>query len=108
MGIAQEGYDNWLAAIDEYGATHGNWWNATVWGECRRHAGEYLAEVAQWLPAVESEASELAGAYTAIGEGLVKAADQEMPAAEKKKLVAKLKRLEYQTVEVIEDLLTAL
>ena len=42
----------------EHGATHGNWWNATVWGECRNFAGAYMAEIAEWFPSAAELASE--------------------------------------------------
>ena len=32
------------------GDSHGNWWNATVWSECRSMAAAYVAEIADDLP----------------------------------------------------------
>ncbi len=108
FGIAQDGYDNWLAAIDEYGSSHGNWWNAVVWGECHKYAGEYLAEIAQWLPAVSGPAGQLSRDYAAIGQGLIRASNREQPAAEKKALVSNLRTQELATRDGLLEILAFL
>ena len=105
-GIGPTGYDNWLVAIDEYGSSHGNWWNATVYAECRHHAGKYLAEIGQWFPAMAIPANALAQAYADIADGLFRASAKEMPAAEKKALVAELKAQELATESRLEHLIS--
>ena len=41
-------YDAWIGAIEAgHGSGHGNWWNGTVWSECRRMASEYFSEISR-------------------------------------------------------------
>lgn len=108
FAIAQNGYDNWLVAIDEHGSSHGNWWNGVVWGECRRHAGLYMREVARWFPDVAAQANTLATDFDAIAAGLTRASDRAMAPGDKKVLVAELKDRELGTVQTLRDILRVL
>jgi hypothetical protein len=88
-GAGPAAYANWIAAVGKgNGASHGNWWNATVWAECRAMAAAFLKEVADALPEHAAAASELAAEYAKIGEALARAADRELPAGEKTALLA--------------------
>lgn len=91
-----------------HGASHGNWWNAVVWGECRDYAGRYLVEIAQWYPSVETQARTLADAYAQLAQGFFRAADKELDAVEKGKIVADLKEQERRAIDGVERLLAAL
>lgn len=104
-GIGPDAYDNWLAAIDASGTSHGNWWNATVWGECREYASMFFAEIAQWYPSVETQAGALADAYAQIARGFSRAADKEMASEAKKDIVRELKEQERRAVDGVEHLL---
>ena len=104
-GMGPDAYDRWLAAIGDHGASHGNWWNAVVWGECRQHAGRYMSEIAEWFPASADTARQLAAVYADIGAGLNEASDKELPTEEKKSLVAELKDRELAAVKLAEQVL---
>jgi hypothetical protein len=79
FGMGPDAYQNWLAAIPEHGGEHGNWWNATVYGECRAQAAAYLREMAELVP----EAGAVAEDYTKLATLFAKAGDREATIAEK-------------------------
>jgi hypothetical protein len=108
-GVGPRAWDNWLAALPEHGATHGNWWNATVWGECRARAGEWFAELAAAQDGeVARTARELSAAYADIAGLLEQVADKERDVASKADLVVDLKERDAQAVAGVERLLALL
>ncbi|MFB3908909.1 MAG: hypothetical protein ACE15D_10950 [Candidatus Eisenbacteria bacterium] len=107
-GVGPSAYDNWIAAVPESGSSHGNWWNATVWGECRRMAAEYFAAIAKGDGSVAGICEPLSGAYRRIAENLEKASSKTMDAGEKVDLLRQAKVLEAGAVEKIEKLAEAL
>jgi len=69
-------YDNWIGAIAQgHGNSHGNWWNGTVWSECRHMAGQYFTEIAGHHPAIAFHATELSTRYTSLGHLLHRVSD---------------------------------
>jgi hypothetical protein len=107
-GIGPDAYDNWARAVVEHGSSHGNWWNATVWSECRAMASGYFAEVGQKFPAVAAQAQELSTVYREIAELLSKAADKEMGPADKSPLLSQAKDKEGRAIKQVEALLASL
>lgn len=108
-GVGPDAYDLWLGALPEHGASHGNWWNATVWAECRQMASRFLAESAAALSGEAADrASRLAARYADVADGLARAADRDLPVAEKALLVGQLKVDELAAVADIEELLRVL
>ncbi|UCG43188.1 MAG: hypothetical protein JSU73_00815, partial [candidate division WOR-3 bacterium] len=103
--VGFKAYDNWAAAAKEHGGSHGNWWNATVWSECRSRASEYLAEMARNL---EGDGQKLAQGltkeYADIAGQLSKIADKEMPADDKAALARELKQKEEAAIAKVEQL----
>ncbi len=77
----------WARLIDAVkagaGDSHGNWWNATVWSECRSMAAAYFAEIADDLPEASTLSQDLSKRYSSIAEGLSRVSDKEMDATEK-------------------------
>jgi hypothetical protein len=53
---------NWIRAAPEHGSTHGNWWNAKVWSECRQMAARFFADVGQQYNGAARAARELSAA----------------------------------------------
>jgi hypothetical protein len=102
-------YDNWAKAVTAFGASHGNWWNATVWSECRAMASRFFGEMAEERggPAGRS-ARELASMYEEIAAGMERASNKEMPAGEKAALILDLKSREAAAVEAIQAILPQL
>jgi hypothetical protein len=107
-GVGPAAYDNWVAAVPESGASHGNWWNATVWSECRHMAADYFATIGAGNPGVADLCAELRDAYVQIAENLGKASDKEMDPDAKIALLKKTKQLETAAIEKVEKLAEAL
>jgi hypothetical protein len=103
--VGLKAYDNWAAAAAEHGASHGNWWNATVWSECRSRASEYIAEMAQNLDSeARNLAQDLSKDYNSIAGMLSKIADKEMAADRKAALAGELKQKEEAAIAKVEQL----
>jgi hypothetical protein len=107
-GIGPSAYDNWARAVVEHGSSHGNWWNGTVWSECRAMASGYFTEIGQKFAPVAGQAREMGNAYREIADLLSRAADKEMEPAGKADLIADAKGRETGAVTQIESLLVAL
>jgi hypothetical protein len=103
-GIGPDAYANWKAAVDEHGASHGNWWNAMVWSECRAMASEYLAEISRSFTEVSEPALELSSVYAEIADLLKRVSDREMPAGEKLPPLEQAESMEAEVVEAIAGL----
>lgn len=98
-------YPQWVAAVRAgHGAEHGNWWNGTVWSECRAMAALYLEEVGQRHPGALPLAGQLAEGYRSVADHLRQASDKalevgskvehlEAAAARERALVARLPEL---------------
>jgi hypothetical protein len=106
------GMDAWQAWIDAveagHGGSHGAWWNARVWGECRLMAGRYVAEAALRLHGPHTELTELAGEYTRLGTGMHLAAGRKMDPSDKKVLLRELRGMESRCVGGLRRLREAL
>ena len=105
--IGSGAYDNWIKALEEGKADdHGNWWNAMVWAECRKMAGEYFAEIADTHKGKTSElARELSTQYSGVAGRLFKIGNKETKAQEKIQLLKDTKEKDETAVRKIEELL---
>ena len=76
-GFGPDAYENWRNAIQAgFGTTHGNWWNGTVWSECRRYLAGYFQEVG--LRLVEPRLGEdLSKNFATIADLLAKVAEKD-------------------------------
>ncbi len=101
LGLAA--YDNWQKGVEDgHGSSHGNWWNATVWSECRLYASAYFAEIAALLPTkVVRLAQELYGEYYTISDLLAMVSNKEMDANNKIKIIQKIKEKEEKAINKI-------
>ena len=101
-------YDNWLKAVEAgHGASHGSWWNAMVWSECRAMAGAWFEEIANKHSRVSPQARELGSTYKEIAAKLEKVGDKEMDPGEKVRIVREAKALEQEAIGNVGKLLTA-
>ena len=107
-GIGPDAYTNWINAAAEFGASHGNWWNATVWSECRRMASAYLAEIGQAYACVAQPASELSVIYGGIADALGRLSDKAMDTKDKTKLLAETKQKEAEAINKVAALAAVL
>jgi hypothetical protein len=99
-------YDAWIRAVEDgYGAKHGNWWNATVYSECREMASKYFTEIAQKCKKVSKKGIELSNQYHKIAKLLNKARDQRLLSDEKIKTLREAQRIEEYCINEIEKFL---
>ena len=106
--IGPNAYDNWVGAVGEHGSSHGNWWNGTVWSECRAMASGYFSEIGQKFTPVAAQARELSSTYQEIADLLSKAADKELQPAAKSALLSQAKDKEGRAIKQVEGLLASL
>ena len=98
-------YDVWIQGVnDGLGSTHGNWWNATVWAECRKMGAEYFREIARGYPACSELALELARCFDGISRNLEAVSKAELPAGDKAGLLAKARDAENGALPLMEKL----
>ena len=98
-------YDCWIRGVDAgHGSSHGNWWNGTVWSECRRMASGYFREIAAGFPGIEGPATELGEVYGEIAQRLSGVSEKELEPGRKLELLREAKSLEEGTVPLLEEL----
>ena len=100
-------YDIWIKAVKGgYGARHGNWWNGTVYWECREMASRYFSEIAlKYQGNVSKKATELSNRYERLAQLLNKARDQKLANNEKIKTLQEAQKAEESCIKEIEELL---
>jgi len=108
--IGLEAYDTWVKAVEAgHGPSHGNWWNGTVWWECREMASKYFSEVASRLQGEISErAMNLSKRYGDVTTFLDKARNKELADEKKIKVILEAKKAEEACVNEIEEFLHTL
>jgi hypothetical protein len=107
-GVGPEAYANWIAAVPAHGSGHGNWWNATVWSECRRMAAAYFLEIGNGSKDVTELCSQLNSQYQRIAENLNVVSNKATNPGEKVALLKETRELEAATIGGIERLAAAL
>jgi hypothetical protein len=101
-------YDNWIAAIPTSGSSHGNWWNATVWSECRQMAARYFTEIGKANAQVAGLCAQLNVQYLKIADNLKMASEKTMEPEAKIRLLKETKQLETAAIESVAELAAAL
>jgi hypothetical protein len=101
-------YDNWIAAVPTSGSSHGNWWNATVWSECRQMAAWYFTEIGKANAHVADLCSQLNAKYQKIAENLGKASEKTMEPEAKIRLLKETEQLEATAIQGVAELAAAL
>lgn len=96
------GFEVWADALrsNEFNS-HGNWWNAQVWSECRHVASEYFNN---WELQECDETSSLAQQFSEVSSLLSKAGDQELDNDKKRSLVQQAGEIESHTPDLIRSL----
>jgi hypothetical protein len=97
-------YDAFIAAVKAgHGGDHGNWWNATVWAECRDMAGKFLREIAPSFAPVKAELEALGDDYLFISAMLGKASDKAVAAEPKIALLEQARAREVAAIAKLGD-----
>jgi hypothetical protein len=105
--IGLEAYDTWVKAVEAgHGSSHGNWWNGTVWWECREMASKYFSEIASKLQgAISDKVMDLSKQFGNVATFLDKARNKELADEKKIKVILEAKKAEEACVNEIEELL---
>ena len=105
-----QAYDAWMKAVkDGLGASHGNWWNGTVWCECRQMASDFFAEIAsKHQSRIAKGATELRNQYENLAKLLDRARNKELADDEKIGVLRDAQKIEASCIHGIEELLNAL
>ncbi|MHB1458225.1 MAG: hypothetical protein ACYC0V_15050, partial [Armatimonadota bacterium] len=107
-GVGPRAYSNWIAAVKGgHGSSHGNWWNAMVWAECRGMASQYFDGFAVGVPEFATPLKELSADYAFIADVLGKVSDKEMVIEPKIDLLEKAASREAECICKIDELLYA-
>ncbi len=108
--IGLEAYSAWIKAVENgYGASHGNWWNGTVWSECREMASRYFLEIAQkYKEKISKKAVELGNQYKKLAGLLDKARDKKLADKEKINTLQEAHGVDESCLNGIEELLNML
>jgi hypothetical protein len=101
-------YDQWIKAVPEHGASHGNWWNGVVWGECRQNASAWFDQLTATFDFAKAECADLAGIYSQIGAGLNRVSNKDMDADTKVKVLGELREQELAAIDKVEKFVATL
>lgn len=108
-GIGPHAYANYIEAVKAgHGSSHGNWWNATVWAECRRMAAAYFQEIADRHEELAPVSKPLADRYTVVAQGLTEASDKEMDGTAKISLLERTCEEETRCIQHVKELAAAM
>ena len=107
-GIGPDAYSYWMDSAAEHGASHGNWWNATVWAECRKMAAAYFEEIGQDYASVAGACAGLTSMYTEISETMEQLSDKKMDPARKVLLLRQVRRKESDAIKAVTSLANTL
>lgn len=93
-------FDTFIAAVKAgHGNSHGNWWNATVWAECRDMAAKFLREVAPEFSSVKGELESASDDYLQVSAALAKVSDKSLAAEPKVMLLEQARARELAAIE---------
>lgn len=108
--VGLQAYDMWIKAVnDGFGSSHRNWWNGTVWAECREMASNYFREIASKYQDAASEiAKGLSNQYGSVAKLLDKARDKGLADDAKIKILREAQRAEESCIPLIEKLINLL
>lgn len=97
--VGSGAYANWADGLDEHHSRHGHFWNASVWGECRRFAGRYFGELAHHDFIADDRrargyAGDLATNFEAMANAFGRLGDRLVPLRDKHLALAQITDLE--------------
>ena len=103
--VGLEAYETWIKAVEAgQGPSHGNWWNGTVWWECREMASEYFSEIAsEFKGELQRKAMDLSKRYGDLAKLLNQARDKKLPDDKKIETILESRRTEEASIREIEE-----
>ena len=105
--IGKSAFETWIAGISAgLGSSHGHWWNATVWSECRAQAAEFFQELSELTDNEESTrlCDDLQAVCKATSAAIAGAGNREQHAAEQERLLRDAAAREAQAVGLMKNL----
>ncbi len=98
-------YDVWAGGVKNgYGAEHGNWWNGTVWSECRKQGALFFGEIALEYPSFAQTVLKLQKLYDRTSDLLLEVSDKELADTTKIEKLSEAKQLEKEALTLIRKL----
>lgn len=103
-------YDQWCEALREgHGRNHGNFWNATVWSECRIMAAKYLDEIGhRFGNDIKLLTQQISATYWVIAQNLDFVGSNRLDDGRKIDILKETKDLEAGLIPKIESLASIL
>jgi hypothetical protein len=103
-------YDNFISAVKKgFGDSHGNWWNAMVWSECRLMAKDYMIEVSELYDLeIKEFMQDIAYIYEQIAKYLKEVSNKDLDIKKKIHILEKAKELEQENLNNLKELLIKL
>ncbi len=99
-------FNVWVEGVNRgYGKEHGNWWNGTVWSECRKQAALYFQEISEELPIYAYNALKLRDLFDQIGDLLLDVSSKELDDKPKIEKLLKAGKLEKEALGLVTKLL---
>lgn len=101
-----EAFDVWKNGLQKNGNSHGNWWNATVWGECRKQVSIFWKEMKNNVIFDKIIIEQLQEKFSYSAQMFSQVADKNTSLTTKAELLSKLKTNEYECINLLEKLLS--
>jgi hypothetical protein len=100
-------YDHWIDAINEgHGNDHGNWWNGTVWSECRTMAANFLLEIPEKIDSTLMEiCGYVSGLYKSISKSLSIVSKSDLEIEKKVEILKNAKEIEIKAIDGLKMLI---
>jgi hypothetical protein len=107
--VGHGAWETWIDCAERnVGTPHGFWWNAVVWGECRRNASAFLRELCGVLEANHGALAAAAETYASVAQLLEEAAPREQPPREKVPRLREIAELERTAEKQLEAVIAGL
>jgi AraC-like DNA-binding protein len=109
--IGYEAYEAWIEAVKKgLGESHGHWWCAQVWSECRRFGSEFFTELAELADdaSIKKQCRELKPIYATISESIAQASDRSLDKEKQTELLGTAMKAEHAAEPKLEALVAAL
>ena len=95
-------FDQWCKALQNPESDkHGQWWNCTVWSECRHFAAEYYRD---WPLGSNDHASQLASIFKQSSDLMQKVSPHDLSNEQKIDLIRQIDTLEKQVPSLLHSL----
>lgn len=109
--IGAGAYGNWISCVERgMGSSHGHWWNAMVWSECRGMAAAFFRELGELtdVPGARKSCADLAALYKTVADDLMLLTDRKMAAPQQLTLLKDARDVEAGAAKPLRELAATL